>query len=127
MLHKEFWGMLFLAFIAWVFIAGTPQDRINNFCRPVAWTGNAVTSLSALAVPTQQQNVQNWFDKFEYGCRYMTWRLFYQAEYNAYMKAQQEKGAAPAANAASGAATKADTEPVKKPDGAAAPAEPTKN
>lgn len=118
MLHKEFWGLLFLGFIAWVFIAGTPQDRINNFCRPVGWSGNAVTSLSALAVPSQQENVQGWFDKFEYGCRYMTWRLFYQAEYNAW-KAQQDathpqkapaaaKQAAPAASAPADAASAAD-------------------
>lgn len=86
MLHKEFWGMLFLGFIAWVFISGTPQERINKFCRPVGWGGNAVTSLSALAIPSQQDNVKHWFDKFEYGCEYMTWRLFYQDDYLAYQK-----------------------------------------
>lgn len=120
MLHKEFWGMLFLAFVAWVFIAGTPQDRINNFCRPVGWAGNAVVSLSALAVPTQQENVQGWFDKFEYGCRYMTWRLFYQADYNAYIKSQQEKGGAAAPAAPASAPTPA---PASEP----AKAEPAKN
>jgi hypothetical protein len=93
MLHKEFWGMLFLAFIAWVFISGTPQERINKFCRPVGWGGNAVTSLSALAIPSQQENVKRWFDKFEYGCEYMTWRLFYQDDYVAYMRTQQQGGA----------------------------------
>jgi hypothetical protein len=92
MLHKEFWGLLFLGFIAWVFIAGTPQERINHFCKPIGWSGNAVVSLAALAVPNQQENVQGWFNKFEYGCQYMTWRLFYQADYNAW-KEQQEKGA----------------------------------
>jgi hypothetical protein len=96
MLHKEFWGMLFLGFIAWVFIAGTPSDRINHFCRPIVWTGNAVTSLSALAVPSQQENVKGWFTKFDYGCRYMTWRLFYQDDYNTYMKEQQGAAAASA-------------------------------
>ncbi len=108
MLHKEFWGMLFLAFIAWVFIAGTPSERINHFCRPVAWTGNAFTSLSALAVPTQQETVQTWFDKFEYGCQYMTWRLFYQSDYNAYM-AQQKNGQAQTAPTVSAPASAAST------------------
>ena len=94
MLHKEFWGMLFLAFIAWVFIAGNPSDRIDNFCKPVSWSGNAVTSLSALAIPSQQDNMKQWFNKFNYGCRYMTWRLFYQDDYNAWMlKTQAEKNA----------------------------------
>lgn len=104
MIHKEFFGMLFLAFIAWVFIAGTPNDRIDNFCKPIGWTGNAVTSLSALAVPSQQENVKQWFDKFQYGCRYMTWRLFYQDEYNKFMKSQ---GLAPDVPAASTAAASA--------------------
>lgn len=107
MIHKEFFGMLFLAFIAWVFIAGTPNDRIDNFCRPVGWTGNAVTSLSALAVPSQQENVKGWFDKFQYGCRYMTWRLFYQEEYNKFMKSKGLPPAAPAAATPAGAATTA--------------------
>lgn len=107
MIHKEFFGMLFLAFIAWVFIAGTPNDRIDNFCKPIGWTGNAVTSLSALAVPSQQENVKQWFDKFQYGCRYMTWRLFYQDEYNKFMKSQGLAPAAPAAASTNASATSA--------------------
>lgn len=86
MLHKEFWGILFLAFVAWVFLAGNPNSRIENFCRPVGWTGNVVTSLTALVLPDQQTKVQGWFDKLEYGCRYMTWRLFYQETYNKWLE-----------------------------------------
>ncbi len=107
MIHKEFFGMLFLAFIAWVFIAGTPNDRIDNFCKPIGWTGNAVTSLSALAVPSQQENVKQWFDKFQYGCRYMTWRLFYQDEYNKFMKSQGLAPAVPAATSTTASASAA--------------------
>jgi hypothetical protein len=104
MIHKEFFGMLFLLFVGWVFISGTPNERIDNFCRPIGWTGNAVTSLSALAIPSQQETVKGWFDKFQYGCRYMTWRLFYQDEYNKFIKAKglspaPEKATVPAAGA----------------------------
>jgi hypothetical protein len=113
MLHKEFWGMLFIAFVAWVFIAGAPQDRISNFCRPLGWAGNAVTSVSALAIPSQQENVQRWFDKFEYGCRYMTWRLFYQNDYNAYIKAQQELAATSPMVPATAASASAPASAVK--------------
>jgi len=120
MIHKEFFGMLFLAFIAWVFIAGTPNDRIDNFCRPVGWTGNAVTSLSALAVPSQQENVKGWFDKFQYGCRYMTWRLFYQEEYNKFMKSKGLPPAAPAAPAAATQAGAATTSPAAASESASA-------
>jgi hypothetical protein len=82
MLHKEFWGLLFLAFVGWIFISSSPTERIEHLCRPVHWSGNIATSFSALIVPSQQSNVQKWFDKFEYGCQYMTWRLLYQADYN---------------------------------------------
>lgn len=98
MLHKEFWGLLFLAFVAWILIASTPSKRIENACAPVGWGGNVVTSLSALVLPNQQATLQRWFDKLEYGCRYTTWRLFYQDEYNAWVKSTQAgEQAAPAA------------------------------
>lgn len=92
MLHKEFWGLVFLSFVVWIFIAGTPEKRIENACRPIGWGGNVITSLSALVMPNQQQATQSWFNKMEYGCRYLTWRLFYQDAYNAFIaeKARQE-------------------------------------
>lgn len=88
MLHKEFWGLLFLSFVVWILIATTPQDRMAHACRPIGWGGNVMTSLTALVMPSQQQNVQTWFNKFEYGCQYTVWRLFYQDEYNKYMSSQ---------------------------------------
>ena len=103
MLHKEFWGLVFLAFVVWIFMASTPPKRIEHFCAPVTWTGNVATSGTALVLPDQQTTVQKWFDKGEYGCEYVTWRLFYQAEYNAWMQSQ---GLAPAS------ATPAPTIPV---------------
>lgn len=88
MLHKEFFGLLFLAFVGWIFVAGTPTDRIDHFCRPISWTGNVVVSMSALVLPKSQTTVQGYFDKVDYGCQYMTWRLFYQSDYNAWRAAQ---------------------------------------
>ncbi len=95
MLHKEFWGLVFLGFVFWILAAATPQQRIANACRPVGWTGNVVVSGSALVLPAQQERVQGWFDKIEYGCQYTVWRLFYQDAYNQW-KASTEGGAAPA-------------------------------
>lgn len=85
MLHKEFWGLLFLAFVAWIVLAASPSKRIENGCRPVHWAGNVVTSASALVLPKQQVTVQGWFDKVEYGCQYTVWRLFYQTAYNEWL------------------------------------------
>jgi hypothetical protein len=89
MLHKEFWGLLFLAFVGWVLVAGNPTTRIENVCRPIGWTGNVTTSLAALVLPDQQVKVQSWFNKLEYGCRYTVWRLFYQDAYNEWVQTQK--------------------------------------
>lgn len=82
MLHKEFWGLLFLGFVFWIVIATSPLQRIENGCRPVGWVGNVTTSLSALVLPQQQARVKGWFEKLEYGCQYTFWRLFYEDDYN---------------------------------------------
>ena len=92
-LHKEFWGFLFLAFVAWIFIAPNGETRIQHACSPVSWAGNVAVSLTALAVPEGQGGVKKWSEKAEYGCEYTAWRLFYQKKYDEYLKNQ--KGVAP--------------------------------
>jgi len=68
MLHKEFWGLLFLAFVVWIFVAGDGAARIERGCRPIQWAGNVMVSVTALAVPSQQAGVKRWVDKSEYAC-----------------------------------------------------------
>ena len=116
MLHKEFWGILFLALVGWIFIASTPNERLERVCKPVGWTGNVVVSLSALVLPTQEKTVQGWFDKLEYGCRYTAWRLIYQNDYNKAVSEQQQlQGAAPSTAAP---ASQAVAPPSIAPQGA---------
>jgi len=121
MLHKEFWGMLFLAFVAWVFLSGTPDDRIKSVCRPVGWTGNVVVSVSALVLPDQQTRVQGYFNKFEYGCRFLTWRLFYQEAYNTWLAQQPQNRPAGAPGAPAAPATAPATAPGATPAPVPAP------
>jgi hypothetical protein len=123
MLHKEFWGMLFLAFVAWVFLAGNPDERIKNVCRPIGWSGNVVVSLSALVVPDQQTTIQGYFQKFEYGCRFLTWRLFYQEAYNQWL-AQQPSASGKPGSVEDGAKEGAK-DGAKAGEGAKAPSPPT--
>jgi hypothetical protein len=112
MLHKEFWGLVFLGFVVWVFVMATSaNDRMAHACRPVGWTGNVVTSVSALAIPDQQQTMQRWFDKLEYGCRYTAWRLFYQDEYNKWLESEKAK-ANPAAPASAATVSPAGASPT---------------
>ena len=119
MLHKEFFGYVFLGFIAWVFLAASPQQRIEHLCRPVGWIGNGTVSMSTLVVPNQQERVQGWFDKVEYSCRYVTWRLVYQEDYNKWLATQQ---VAPAkADEGDTEKTSAKTEGSAVPAAAAAP------
>jgi hypothetical protein len=114
MIHKEFFGLLFLGFVAWIFMA-TPAQRLENACAPVGWVGNGTTSLASLVLPAQQTKVQGWFDKVEYGCEYVAWRLFYQKAYSQWMATQglnnDPKPAAPVV-AASGAVAASATPPV---------------
>lgn len=82
MLHKEFWGLLFLVFVAWIFMAVNGSTRIERGCRPIGWAGNVTVSLTALVLPSEQTDVQRWMQKAEYSCQYAVWRLIYQADYN---------------------------------------------
>lgn len=116
MLHKEFWGLLFLGFVFWVILAANPTQRIENVCRPIGWTGNVVTSASALVMPAQQATIQGGFDKVEYGCRYTVWRLFYQDAYNQWLNSSGE------GNAATG---QESTSPAQEPAKETAPAAPS--
>lgn len=97
MIHKEFFGLLFLGFVAWIFLATDPKSRIEHFCSPVGWVGNVLVSVTALIAPTQQELIQTWFYKFDYGCQYLVWRVIYQEAYN------KQQAAAAASSAPSSA------------------------
>lgn len=126
MLHKEFWGLIFLGFVAWIFFfTSNPSERIQRTCAPITWAGNVTVSLSALVVPSYQQGTQRWFDKFGYGCEYTIWRLFYQKQYNELLakpspQPRPAEGAKdssagtpqPGANPASGADNSATSNPA---------------
>ena len=130
MLHKEFFGLIFLGFVFWIISATSPNDRIAHACRPIGWSGNVITSVSALALPSQQGTVQEWFDRLEYGCQYTTWRLFYQDEYNKWKASpskqvgplqKQDATATTPAPAASDAAAPSKTGPAVPAESKATP------
>lgn len=89
-------GIPLLLFILWVFAAPVPQERINRACEPVNWLGNLATSTTALSADNQATTTARWSDKLNYSCRYMTWRLIYQDDYNKAVAAGLVKPAAPA-------------------------------
>lgn len=118
MLHKEFWGLMFLFFVGWIFLGAGGGQRIERGCQPIGWAGNVITSMSALAVPSQQVRIAGWFDKFEYGCQYMSWRMFYEDEYQAYQEQRKQAGSEADSKGASEPSADADVppaEPTEKP------------
>lgn len=82
MLHKEILGLVLLGFIVWIAFSINPGERLERACKPFAWTGSVVTSATTLMAPSYQQSMKRWWDKFDYGCQYSLWRLFYQDDYN---------------------------------------------
>lgn len=115
MLHKEFWGLMFLFFVGWSFLGGDGGERIERGCRPIGWAGNAIVSLTALGVPSQQTRVAGWFDKFEYGCQYAAWRLIYEKEYQDYLA---EKAAAEDGSGIEGTPPPSDPSVIENPSAA---------
>lgn len=92
MLHKEIIGLAVLLFLGWIFVSSSGTERIQHFCAPVGWVGNVAVSAAALSSPDSQKALGKTMDKVVYGCEYMTWRLFYQANYNEYMQSRGRKG-----------------------------------
>lgn len=94
MLHKEIFGLTILGFLLWIVFSSDPSERITRTCKPVAWVGNAATSVAALTSPTYQRSVDGWFKGLDYGCRYSVWRMFYQEEYSAWEQDNKDPGEA---------------------------------
>lgn len=84
--------VLLLFFAAWIAIADGPEERMARSCKPVVWTGNLTVSLTLLMFPKYQDSVQTAFDKFDYGCRYSLWRLFYEREYLKQLELEKNGG-----------------------------------
>lgn len=86
--------LLVLLFVAWIFVASTPLDRMSRTCSPVNWSGKMVVSLTSLVSPSFSGKVQKFFDDRFSDCRFVIWEQFYEDDFNK-MKAQvlQEKAA----------------------------------
>lgn len=84
-----FTGLL-VVFIAWVILGDGPEQRIERSCKPTVWLGNVSVSFVQLVSPKFQDKAQEAFDKFDYGCRFSVWRLFYEKEYLKNLEESEE-------------------------------------
>lgn len=84
MFLKELLSLIVIFFLSWVLIlpADTKLEKIDRFCAPINWFGNVSVSVSALISDKYPDKVDYAFKKFNYGCRYTIWRLFYEDQYN---------------------------------------------
>lgn len=81
-------SILFMVFVAWVFIADGGEQRITRACKPIDWGGVIVESITDLTLPEYSRTVDGWMDSAEFSCQYTVWRLFYEAQ---WVDANEEK------------------------------------
>lgn len=74
-------GMIFLVFAVYILVAGTPLDRINHVCSPIAWSGKAATAVTDLVSENAAASVWHGTATTFQSCRFVMFRTFYQSEY----------------------------------------------
>ena len=73
-----FAGVLF--FLGWIFLAATPEQRMDRACAPISWGGQLVEAGGELATSPHSgtvHTIREYTDKGVYGCQYIIWRAFY--------------------------------------------------
>ena len=70
-----------IVFAAWVMMPSNPDQRLDRACRPVVWTGKAFVAVADLASQKYSPDVERFFEKADYSCRYVIWKVFYQEEW----------------------------------------------
>ena len=85
-----FFAILFVLWAGWIVMATSNTARIERFCQPVLWTGNIATSITALTVSKYQDNVEEAFNSFDYGCRYSVWRLLFEESWIDEKEAEEQ-------------------------------------
>lgn len=91
----KLFGTVFFAlcmfFLAYVFLAGTPIERINRGCIPVEWVGRTMTSAAALAGNGAEAKMEASAGEMFQGCRFFLFRQFY-AKRLEQLRAQADAG-----------------------------------
>lgn len=64
-------------FVAWVFLAGAPDERIDRACRPTVWVGKVFSSASMAADTDYSGGISSGFSNFDKGCQLTIWDYFY--------------------------------------------------
>ncbi|MBU2792703.1 hypothetical protein HF669_10640 [Acidithiobacillus thiooxidans] len=77
---KHFGELVFflvIAFLVWVFIGGTPDERISRFCDPINWAGNFIASVATAANTDYGKSIRVGTANLDYRLQLSIWDFFY--------------------------------------------------
>lgn len=81
---KHFGELLFflvIAFLVWVFIGGTPDERIHRICDPINWAGNFIASVATAANTDYGKSIHEGTANLDYRFQLAIWDYFYAAKW----------------------------------------------
>lgn len=85
--------VLMLVFAFWISFASDPHARFDRACAPVDKFGNFVTSFIGLFFDRDWAAANDaWFERADYGCEYMLWRLWYEDDYQQQLQDDRLNG-----------------------------------
>jgi hypothetical protein len=87
---------LFLVFVGYIVLGGTPVERISRGCEPVTWIGRFAASVVSVIYPKGEAGVAAGFASGYQSCRLVVWRQFYAEEYKRLQEAASRAAAAEA-------------------------------
>lgn len=97
-------GLVLMVFAGYIFIAGSPLQRINHICAPVAWGGKLTTSVVSVFSHNGAESAWHGTQSTFQDCRYVVFQTFYRTEYEELrareVAAEKTAKAKPAAAAA---------------------------
>lgn len=73
--------LLVFVFFTWVMIESDPNERLDKVCKPTVWAGKAVVAMTDLVDQDLSGHSTRFFEEFNYGCRYVFWKMFYYEDY----------------------------------------------
>lgn len=87
--------ILLVVYLAWIFVSGTPHQRLQRTCDPIHWMGQASLSVDALMVPGWEEGTARFFQRTDYDCQYVLWRQFYESTWKREQKQRKPQQAGP--------------------------------
>ncbi len=68
-------------FVAWVFLAGAPDQRIARACTPTIWIGKVFSSASMAADTDYSTSINSGYGNLDKGCQLTIWDYVYAAKW----------------------------------------------